>query len=85
MTNHKNRRGQHAGAVVVDETHRVPVERKPIGHMTYPGDATGILTEGAKGPNHMGESMWPVTAVHDPETDTTRVGFSLIPPATVTR
>lgn len=56
----------------------VPV-RKPIGHATYNGDLTGILHEGPKGPNYMGEVMWPVTADYDPETGKTRVGFSLVP------
>lgn len=55
-------------------------ERKPIGFATYNGDCRGILNEGPKGPNDMGELMWPVTAEYDAETNKTRVGFSLIAP-----
>lgn len=57
---------------------------RPIGFATYPGDATRILSEGPKGPNYMGEVMFPVTAEYDSETDTTRVGFSLVAPQAVT-
>jgi hypothetical protein len=54
--------------------------RLPTGYATYPGDCRGILLEGPKGPNYMGEYMWPVTAVIDHNANTTRVGFSLVPP-----
>lgn len=54
--------------------------RQPIGFANYRGDARNILTEGPKGPNYMGEFMWPVTAEYDAEAGTTRVGFSLLPP-----
>ncbi len=57
-------------------------QREPIGFANYPGDCRGILDEGSKGPNYMGELMWPVTAEHDGER--TRVGFSLIAPDEVT-
>lgn len=58
--------------------------RRPIGHANYQRDVTADIqrhiTEGtALGPNHMGEYMWPVTAVFDPATGVTRVGFTLIP------
>lgn len=33
-----------------------------------------------KGPNTIGEALWPVTADYDPETNKTRVGFSYIAP-----
>jgi hypothetical protein len=41
---------------------------------TYRGDCRGILDEGPKGPNTMGEYLTPVTADFDGEK--TRVGFS---------
>lgn len=60
-------------------------DRQPIGFANYQGDVTAAIqrdiADGVpKGPNHMGELMWPVTAAYDPEIDKTRVGFSLIPP-----
>lgn len=58
-------------------------DRLPTGFATYSGDARGILNDGAKGPNYMGELMWPVTAEYDAETDKTRVGFSLQAPVEV--
>lgn len=55
--------------------------RLPIGHITYPNDHTHLAgREEPMGPNYMGEHMWPVTADYDPETNRTRVGFSLIQP-----
>lgn len=54
--------------------------RQPIGWATYPGDARNIVNERAKGPNYMGELMWAVTADYDAEANTTRVGFTLLPP-----
>lgn len=54
--------------------------RQPTGWATYNGDTRGILTEGPKGPNTLGEALWPVTADYDPKTDKTRVGFSLVAP-----
>lgn len=54
------------------------VERKPVRWATYRGDCTGILSEGPKGPNTMGELLWPVSATYDPESRTTRVGFSYV-------
>lgn len=54
--------------------------RQATGWANYPGDCRGILTEGPKGPNYMGEVVWPVTAEYDAETDRTRVGFSLQAP-----
>lgn len=59
-------------------------DRQPTGWANYRGDCRGILAEGPKGPNYMGELMWPVTAEYDAETDRTRVGFSLQAPAEVT-
>lgn len=57
-------------------------DREPVCWATYPGDCRAILTEGAKGPNTMGELLWPITADYDPKTNRTRVGFSYIgPPA----
>lgn len=55
--------------------------RVAYGHATYPGNVTtGIANDVATarpfGPNYMGELMWPVDAVYDTATDTTRVGFS---------
>lgn len=57
--------------------------RVAIGHMNYPGDVRGILDEGPKGPNYLGEHMYPVDAVYDAEANRTRVGFSLIAPPPV--
>ena len=59
--------------------------RQAIGWATYRGAAyAGIcrdITEGRPmGPNYMGELMWPVEAVYEPDSDTTRVGFSLMAP-----
>jgi hypothetical protein len=56
--------------------------RLPTGWANYPGDVRHILDDPEpKGPNYMGELMFPVTADYDPETDTTRVGFSLMAPS----
>jgi hypothetical protein len=54
--------------------------------MNYPGDVTAAIAADiesgrAMGPNYLGEHMWPVDAVFDPEKNATHVGFSLIPPA----
>ncbi len=57
-------------------------QRQPIGFANYPGKCSVDFTR-AMGPNYMGELMWPVTAEYDAETNTTRVGFSLIPPSEV--
>jgi len=57
----------------------VSTARKPIGFATYNGDVTSVTAEGAKGPNYVGELMFPVTAEYDAATDKTRVGFSLVP------
>lgn len=53
----------------------------PVDFANYKGDVRGILKEGRKGPNTLGEWLWPVSADYDPETDTTRVGFSLMEPS----
>ncbi|MFS0715499.1 hypothetical protein ABC337_04865 [Arthrobacter sp. 1P04PC] len=47
----------------------------PVRFATYPGDCTHIIGE-VKGPNNLGESLRAVTAVYDPATDKTRVGFA---------
>jgi hypothetical protein len=61
-------------------------ERKPVQWATYPGDATPILAEGPKGPNTLGELLWPVEATYDAEAAQTRVGFSYqSPPAPTDR
>jgi hypothetical protein len=57
--------------------------RKPTGHANYPGNVTAAIARDIEsgrpfGPSYMGEQMWPVTATYDPETDRTRVGFSLV-------
>ena len=36
----------------------------------------GMLGLTMRGPNTMGEALWPVCADYDPDTDTTRVGWS---------
>jgi hypothetical protein len=51
---------------------------------TYKRDCRNILHEGPKGPNTMGELLYPVTAEYDEASNTTRVGFSYIAPAEVT-
>ena len=53
--------------------------RKPTSFLNYCGDCRGILNEGPKGPNLLGELLYPVTADFDGAV--TRVGFSLLPPA----
>lgn len=63
--------------------------RRPIGHANYHRDVTNDIarhiTEGtAMGPNDLGEYMWPVEAICDPDTGVTRVGFTLIPPPEAT-
>lgn len=58
--------------------------RAPVQWCTYPGDARGILTDGPKGPNTLGEMLYPVAAEYDPETGKTRVGWSYIAPVTET-
>ena len=57
-----------------------PHGREPVRWATYPGDCRPILTEGPKGPNTMGEPLWPVTAEYDASRGVTRVGFSYIAP-----
>ena len=47
----------------------------PVRFATYPGDNRHIIGE-VKGPNTFGEALRAVTADYDPESDTTRVGFS---------
>lgn len=49
--------------------------RKPLRFATYPGDATEAVGN-VVGPNALGEPMTIVSAEHDPETGTTRVGFA---------
>lgn len=58
--------------------------RLPVQWATYPGDCRGILNEGPKGPNTLGEPLYPVTADYDADAGTTRVGFSYIAPDLVT-
>lgn len=63
--------------------------RVAIGHANYQGNVTeAIARDVAKGrpfgPNYMGELMWPVSADYDTATNVTRVGFSLMAPASVT-
>lgn len=61
--------------------------RAASGFMTYPNDCTASIAADfielgrPMGPNYMGEAMWPVSAEYDAESNTTRVGFSLIAPA----
>lgn len=52
--------------------------RKPTSFCTYPGQVE-LDRERAYGPNLFGEQLWPVTVDYDPESDKTRVGWSLIP------
>jgi hypothetical protein len=47
----------------------------PAKFLTYSGDVTHIVGE-VKGPNTLNELVTAVTAVYDPETDKTRVGFA---------
>ena len=55
-------------------------DRQATSFANYRGDQRSILEAGAKGPNYMGEAMWPVTAEYDADANMTRVGFSLMPP-----
>lgn len=59
--------------------------RQPTGWANYRGNVLAGVTRDIdsgrpKGPNYMGELMWPVEATYDPETDKTRVGFSYMAP-----
>lgn len=66
---------------------RMGVERAAIGHANYHGDVRNTFDvetfDGAKGPNYMGEIMFPVSMEYDEETDMTKVGYSLMPPSPV--
>jgi hypothetical protein len=54
--------------------------RPIIGYATYSGDHTHLAGQVTPmGPSYDGEYRWPVTAVYDPETKRTRVGFTHIP------
>lgn len=55
-------------------------ERVPVVFCTYPGDQRQILDQGPKGPNTIGEWLWPVEAVYDEKSKKTRVGWSFIAP-----
>lgn len=61
-------------------------ERVPTRHANYRGDVTAAIQRDIesgqpKGPNNLGEFLWPVTATYDPQADRTRVGFTYLPPA----
>lgn len=64
-------------ALRAHNTRRTGDERKPIGWATYSGAAHESLIR------HLdsGQPMWPVEVRYDPDSDTTRVGFSLLAPA----
>jgi hypothetical protein len=47
----------------------------PQRYATYNGNRTNML-QGLYGPNDFGEIMCAVDVVHDPDTDTSRVGFA---------
>ncbi len=49
--------------------------RAPSRFANYPGNVEHIVGE-IKGPNTFNEYLTAVTAVYDPATDTTRVGFA---------
>jgi hypothetical protein len=56
--------------------------RVPVKWLNYPGRTSNILTEGieqdGKGPTDSGERLYPVQVEYDPDTDTSRVGFSYV-------
>ena len=55
--------------------------REATGFATYKGDVRSILNDPPKGRSYMGEYWFPLTAEYDPETNKTRVGFTLeMPP-----
>lgn len=54
--------------------------RTPARFADYPGDVTHMIGE-VKGPNTTYEMLQAVTAVYDPATDRTRVGFAYGVPA----
>ena len=54
--------------------------RKPVQFATYHGDVSDIVNDGRKGPNTLGEWLYPVTADYDPAANETRVGFSYLAP-----
>lgn len=56
-------------------------ERPAVRWANYRGNVTGsIRFDQPMGPNTLGERMWPVEAVYDPESGKSRVGFSYIAP-----
>lgn len=55
-------------------------KRMPTSWLNYHGDQRHILNDGPKGPNTLGEFLYPVVAEYDDDNQATRVGFSLIAP-----
>lgn len=50
--------------------------------LNYPGDVRPVDQSRPLGPTYEGAYLlWPVDAEYDAESDRTRVGFSLLPPA----
>jgi hypothetical protein len=62
-------------------------QRPPVCYLNYSADVvdqiTAMIEHGgaAFGPSTMGEALWPVEAVYDPDTGRTRVGLSYVAPA----
>lgn len=66
-------------------TNAITLDPRPaVAWCTYPGNVTsGFRPDQAKGPNTLGEDLWPVQAIYNPATNSTRVGFSYIAPTLV--
>jgi hypothetical protein len=62
-------------------------QRPPVAYLNYRNDVVGAIGamieagDACFGPSTMGEALWPVEAVFDPETGRTRVGISYVAPA----
>jgi hypothetical protein len=71
---------QHPATVPANPRENTMNNRTPARFADYYGDVTHIIGE-VKGPNTLDEMLQAVTAVYDPETDRTRVGFAYGVPA----
>jgi hypothetical protein len=66
----------------MSDTRSLSEKRRAQTYLNYKGkiDLRTIQLEGPKGPNTVREMQWPVSVEYDEESDTSRVGFTLIPP-----
>ncbi len=61
--------------MVNDGDYTMPERPKPARFATYNGNRANMMG-GIYGPNQLGELMTVVDVEHDPDTDTSRVGFA---------